>query len=117
MKRLGIILIAFASLFTLSHFLFPNLSFGGVWWQTALILIGVFASRWLPAFPTFERMKWHWKVALFFATLCSFMVVFGLVLKVLPVSAQDYSLAITSTFFGLIAILFDFLDKRTKDLP
>ncbi len=119
MKRLGIVLIAFAIFLALPHLLFPKLSFDGVWWEILFILIGVFASLWIPDFSALKRMKLHWRLALFFAVFSAIFVVFGVVLKILPVFAQDYAFLITILLFGLIAILFDFLDKRIKekDLP
>jgi len=114
MKKLGIILIVFAIFFMLFQFLFPSLALDGVLWEMIFLLVGVFASLWLPNFPTIKQMKWYWRAALIFSVFSAFLVVWVALLKMLPISLRDYALPITMILFGLIAILFDFLDKRAE---
>jgi hypothetical protein len=108
MKKLGFFLIGLGVVLFLLQFFSINSQ--GVWWEILFLLVGTFASLWLPENKNIIKLGIHWRIAIIFAIISTFIIVWLLFEAILP--EQSYSAAITSFTFGSLAFIFHYLDNR-----
>jgi hypothetical protein len=108
MKKLGFFLVGLGVVVSLLQFFSINSQ--GVWWEILFLLAGTFASLLIPKNEDILKLGIHWRIAIIFAIISTFVIVWLLFEAILP--EQSYSAAITCFTFGLLAFIFHYLDNR-----
>jgi len=106
MKRLGIYLIGLGVVALLTRYH----AIEGVWWEILFLLVGVFASLWVPAPKEVLKLGLHWRIAIIFGLFCTFSVVWMIFNAML--SEKSYAVSAAFFTFGCLSFLFHFLDQR-----
>ncbi|MCB9110656.1 MAG: hypothetical protein H6634_05360 [Anaerolineales bacterium] len=63
-----------------------------------------------PKTKTPEFRGLHWRIAIIIATMSTFVIVWLFFYAILP--KQNYAMQVTLFMFGMLAFLFNYLDKR-----
>lgn len=108
MKQLGFFLFGTGVVLFLLEFFSINSQ--GVWWEILFLLAGTFASLWIPKNEDILKLGIHWRVAIIFAILSTFIIVWLFFHAILP--EHNYSAAITCFTFGILAFIFRYLDNK-----
>ena len=74
------------------------------------MLVGAFASLWIPKNEEILKLGLHWRIAIIFAILITFLFIWLFFHAILP--EHNYSAAITCFTFGILAFLFHYLDNK-----
>ena len=111
MKQFGFILVGMGIVAFLAQFISLNLK--GTWWEIFFMLIGVFASLWIPVAKGILNLKIHWRIAIIIAIFCTFFTVWIFFYSILP--EKNYSISTVCFTFGLLAFLFHYLDNQKNN--
>ena len=107
MKQIGTMLLVMAVLGTLAQLF----QLRGTFWDALITVLVMGASAFIPQFKYAHALKIHWRIALAVAVICTFVVLWQLMRRLMG-DFQTYSTAATLIVLSLLAFLFHYLDAR-----
>lgn len=110
MKQVGIMLLVMAVLGLVAQFF----QLQGTFWDALITVLVMGTSAFIPKFKQVLAWKIHWRLALGVAVVCTFVLLWQLMRRVMG-DYQTYSLAATLIVLSLFAFLFHYLDTRDSN--
>lgn len=110
MKQVGIMLLVMAALGMIAQFF----QLQGTFWDALITLLVMGTSVFVPKFKQVLAWKIHWRLAFGVAVVCTFVLVWQLMRRLMGYY-QAYSMAATLIVFSLLAFLFHYLDTRDSN--